>query len=129
MKEEQRIHQILEYIETHLDEDIRLEALARRACLSKYHFHRLFRRAVGEPVRQYVRRRRMERAAEELAETGRPILEIALDCRYASQEAFSRAFQRIYTVPPGKYRRLFASRGQNVVRMAARPHRVRDLAA
>lgn len=129
MKEEQRIHQILDYIEAHLDEDIRLEALARRACLSKYHFHRLFRRAVGEPVRQYIRKRRMERAAAELAETGRPILEIALDCRYASQEAFSRAFQRIYALPPGKYRRMFASGRRSVVRMAARSHRVCGLAA
>lgn len=129
MKEERRIRQAIEYIETHLDEEISLDALARQACLSKYHFHRLFRRATGEPVQQYIRKRRMERAAAALAAAGRPILEIALDCRYTSQEAFSRAFQRFYTLTPGRFRQLFASGKQNVVRMAARTHRVRDLAA
>lgn len=129
MKTKRRLGQTLGYIETHLEEEITLDALARQAGLSKYHFHRLFRREMGEPVQQYIRRRRMEQAAAQLAETGRPILEIALDCRYASQEAFSRAFQRMYTLTPGKYRRLFAPGKQNVVRMAASAYQIRDLAA
>lgn len=129
MKEERRIWQTLDYIEAHLDEKISLDELARRACLSKYHFHRLFRRETGEPVQQYIRRRRMERAAGELAETDRPILEIALDCRYSSQEAFSRAFARVYSLTPGEYRRLFASSARNIVSLAAREYRVRGLAA
>lgn len=129
MKQELLVHRTLDYIENHLDEDISLDALARQACLSKYHFHRLFRQAVGEPVHQYIRKRRMERAAAVLAETDRPIMEIALNCQYASQEAFSRAFQRTYSFTPGKYRHLFASGKRNVVRLSAHTHRVCDLAA
>ena len=120
MSREFRVRRTLEYIESHLDEDISLDALARQACLSKYHFHRLFRQAVGEPVHRYIRKRRMEHAARELAETDRPIIEIALNCRYASQEAFSRAFERVYALTPGRYRRSFVSGRRNVVRMDVR---------
>ena len=129
MKTEFQIQQTLDYIDEHLYEEISLDTLARQVCLSKYYYHRLFRQAVGEPVNRYVRRRRMTRAAKELAETNRPIIEIALNCQYASQEAFSRAFQRIYTLTPGKYRQLFESGRSNVIRMSAHVHWNCSLAA
>jgi len=129
MKTDFRVRQSLEYIENHLNEEISLDSLARQACLSKYHYHRLFRQAAGEPVSQYIRKKRLEHAAEELAQTNRPILEIALNCQYASQEAFSRAFQRTYTLTPGKYRQLFASVRSNVIRMSVHAHRGCSLAA
>lgn len=129
MKKKFTVRQSLNYIDEHLDENISLEKLAEQARLSKYHFHRLFRQTVGEPVSQYIRKRRMAGAAKDLAETDRPIMEIALNCQYASQEAFSRAFQRIYALTPGKYRRLFASGGSKVVRFSVHTRRIRDLAA
>lgn len=123
------IQQALDYIESHLAEDIGLEKLARQACMSKYAFHRLFHQAVGEPVYQYIRRCRMEHAADRLIRTDQPIMEIALNCRYSSQEAFSRAFQRIYALPPGQYRRLFADKNRNIARLSAYTHRSMQMAA
>lgn len=123
------IQQTLDYIESHLAEDIGLNELARQVCMSKYSFHRLFHQTVGEPVYQYIRRRRMERAANQLIQTKQPIMEIALNCRYSSQEAFSRAFQRIYMLTPGRYRRLFATGNRHVVHLCTRMHRLVEMAA
>lgn len=129
MKPESMIQQALDYIENHLSESIGLDELARYVCMSKSSFHRLFHQTVGEPVYQYVRRRRMECAADRLIQTNQPIIEIALTCRYSSQEAFSRAFQRIYALPPGKYRRLFATKNRTVIHLCTHTRRSARMAA
>lgn len=114
------IQESLRYIDEHLEDNIRLDDLAGRAHLSKYHYHRLFHRAVGDSVNRYIGKRRMEKAADELARTDAPILDIALGCRYSSQESFSRAFQKVYEMTPGRYRKTFAAHGQSgVVRLRA----------
>lgn len=123
------IPKTLDYIDNHLAESLGLDELARRVCMSKYAFHRLFRQTVGEPVYQYVRRRRMERAADRLIRTDQPIMEIALNSRYASQEAFSRAFRQVYALSPGKYRRLFADKNRTIIHLVAYTHRSAQMAA
>ena len=61
-----RIHLALAFIERHLDENIRLDDIARASHFSPYHFHRLFHALVGETVNDYVSRKRMEKAAYRL---------------------------------------------------------------
>ena len=97
----------LEYIEDNLDSDIRLEDLARKVHLSKYHYHRLFHKMTGESVTKYITRLRMKNAGEDLIKTDQPIIDIALKYQYSSQEAFSRAFGRIYGTTPGRYRKTY----------------------
>lgn len=110
-----KVYDSLDYIEENLDDRIDLEDLARKAYLSKYYYHRLFRRVTGESVTRYITRRRMEKAAGELAGTEQPIIDIALKYQYASQESFTRAFMRIYGLAPGKYRKMYGSRKINKV--------------
>ena len=55
---------------------------------------------------EYIKSRRMAKAARLLMSTDMSIMEIAMICRFNSQEAFTRAFKKIYTLPPGKYRRV-----------------------
>ncbi|SHI20883.1 transcriptional regulator, AraC family [Sporobacter termitidis DSM 10068] len=105
MEHKEDIRRLLDYIERHLSRKLELEELAGIAFLSKYHFHRLFRQETGESVTSYIRRRRMARAAAELATTGDRILDIALRYQYGSHEAFTRAFKRIYSLTPEEYRR------------------------
>ena len=105
----------VEYIEKNLKDRIKLEDLAQKANLSKYHYHRLFHKIVGESVYQYITKRRMEKAAEDLAQTAQPIIDIALNYQYASQESFSRAFMRIHGLTPGKYRKICGSNTSNKV--------------
>ncbi len=103
----------LEYINQNLTGDVSLETLAKKAYLSKYHYHRLFHQSFGEGVSKYVNKKRMESAAKELTETELSIIDIALKYQYSSQEAFSRAFKRIYQITPGNYRRTYRYQQQN----------------
>src|SRR5207302_10988331 len=75
----QRILRVLVYLQQHLDEPLPLEDLARVACFSPYHFHRVFRGMVGESVKEHVRRLRLERAAQRLTATGPSVVATALD--------------------------------------------------
>ncbi|MDX1415680.1 MAG: helix-turn-helix domain-containing protein [Candidatus Promineifilaceae bacterium] len=92
------------YIQTHLDGDLSLEAVARRAMASPFHFHRLFQTAVGETLKKYTQRLRLERAAFELKIREAPILDVALSAGYRSHETFSRAFRRHFGLTPRSYR-------------------------
>ncbi|QLY78625.1 helix-turn-helix transcriptional regulator [Clostridium intestinale] len=98
------IKKSIEYIEDNLDNKIELKELADKAFLSKYHFHRVFHSVVGEPVAEYIRKRRLKEAASELITTDNKIVDIALKYQFSSQEAFTKAFKRIYGVPPREFR-------------------------
>ena len=66
----QRLLRVLVHIQEHLDESLSLDELAGLACFSPFHFHRIFTGMLGESVKEYVRRLRIERAASP-AQAGR----------------------------------------------------------
>ncbi|MFM4773973.1 GyrI-like domain-containing protein [Aeromonas caviae] len=87
------------------DPDLSIEALASRACLSLYHFHRVFTAVVGEAPGEMCRRLRMQRAAWQLCYTDASITAIALGAGLGSSQAFAKAFRRHYGCTPGAFRR------------------------
>ena len=87
------------------DHDASGEELAERLYLSRFHLDRVVSSVAGEPPRRFRRRILLERAAYRLLSTGRPVLDIAVEAGYGSQEAFTRAFARAYGVPPAQWRR------------------------
>ena len=99
-----RILRVLVHIQQHLDEPMPLEQLAGVACFSPYHFHRVFTGMVGESVREYVRRLRLERAAGQLKLGSASIVDIALRAGYDSHEAFTRSFKTVFGAAPSKFR-------------------------
>jgi AraC family transcriptional regulator len=101
----QAVRRALTHIAAHLDEALDLESLARGACLSPFHFHRVFGGMVGETPMELVRRLRMERAAWRLAHTTASVADIAFGAGYETHEAFTRAFRGCYNVPPSEFRR------------------------
>jgi len=104
---------VLAHIERNLFEPLSVGALADVAELSPFHFSRLFTARVGESVMAYVRRRRMLRAAARLGRNpgveddiaAPALIDLALDCGFESQEAFTRAFAQVFGVTPGRYKR------------------------
>ncbi len=100
----ERLLPVLVHIQANLDQDLSLEALATRSQLSPFHFHRLFRSAVGETLKQYTQRLRLERAASRLIIHDSTILDVALDSGFQSHETFSREFKRRFQVTPKSYR-------------------------
>jgi AraC family transcriptional regulator len=105
MDYKERIQDSIDYIEENLEEKISLENLAKQTFLSKYHYHRVFHELVGETVMAYIRKRRLNEASKELLEGETKIVDIALKYQFSSQEAFSRAFKRMFQVSPGEFRR------------------------
>jgi AraC family transcriptional regulator len=87
-----------------LDGDVSLGSLAARRGGSSFHFHRTFRRIIGETPKQYTLRLRLERAGARLAASDESVLEIALASGFASHEVFTRAFRRHFGCTPVRYR-------------------------
>lgn len=101
---EQRLQTVLDYIATHLQDPMPLEELARIACFSPYHFHRVFTGMMGVTLKEYVRQLRLERAAEQLTGSETPVTDIAFDAGYESPEAFTRAFRTAFGTSPRAWR-------------------------
>ncbi|KMY66461.1 hypothetical protein AAU61_14900 [Desulfocarbo indianensis] len=108
---QERMLRVLLHIQNHLDEDISLDELAKVACFSSFHFHRVFRGMVGEPVAEYVRRLRLDQAATSLRHSRRSVTDLALSSGYDSLEAFTRAFRQQFGVSPSQYRNLMRLAG------------------
>ena len=99
------IERSLDFIEEHLEEDIKIEALADAAALSPFYFQRLFKRLVHKPVQEYIKLRRLAKAADALQDTERRILDVAMDYGFSSHANFTRAFKDAYAITPEEYRR------------------------
>src|ERR1700678_1451531 len=102
---QERILRVLTHIQEHLDEALDLEELARVACFSSFHFHRIFAAMTGETIADHVRRLRLERAAMALRAGAKQVIQVALDAGYEAHEAFTRAFKAAYGVSPAEFRR------------------------
>lgn len=101
-----RTLKVLVYIEENIDEDLTLDKLAKIACYSPFHFHRIFQAIVGETIHGYVKRLRMQRAAGKLLYTQQPVTEIAMDASFDTPSAFTRAFKQFMGSTPKNYRSL-----------------------
>ncbi|MGE0424017.1 MAG: helix-turn-helix domain-containing protein [Reyranellaceae bacterium] len=99
-----RLKRVLEFVEARLAEDISLDDLAAQACLSPFHFLRLFRDATGLPPHRYVTSRRVKAAQTMLACRHASLVEVALDCGFSSQASFTRVFRQWTGLTPGQYR-------------------------
>ena len=102
---EDRLNRVTAYIYEHLDDELDLQKLAEVACLSPYHWHRIYRAVRGETVAATVKRLRLHRAAGQLAQTSMPIREIAACSGYKSLQSFTRTFGAVYGLPPAQYRK------------------------
>lgn len=98
------IQRVIAHVATHLDDALDLETLAGDACLSPFHFHRVFRGMVGETPMEFVRRLRLERAAWQLATSTVPVTAVAFDAGYEAHEAFTRAFRQHFGASPTEFR-------------------------
>jgi len=93
-----------------LDHDWTLDELAREVGTSRSVLTERFGRYLDIAPIEYLRRRRLERAADQLTATGRPVANIAWEVGYGSEAAFSRSFRRAYGCSPGAFRK--ATRGE-----------------
>jgi AraC family transcriptional regulator len=100
-----RLGRVLEFIRTHIEENIGIDDLASVACLSPFHFARMFRTSMGVPPHRYLSSLRLERSKEALARSDKPLAEIALAACFSTQANFTRAFRMATGMTPGDFRR------------------------
>src|ERR1700735_4840379 len=99
-----RLDRVVHHIYAHLDDNIRPEGLAEVACLSPYHWHRIYVAMRGETISATIRRLRLQRAADRLANSDLSLGTIAERASYSGVDAFARAFREAYGQTPADYR-------------------------
>jgi AraC-like DNA-binding protein len=99
-----RIRIATSFLHANLDRPVTIAEVAREACLSPFHFHRLFTAFHGTTPHRYLTRLRLERARTLLASSERPVAEIALACGFESASSFTTLFTRSFGEPPKKAR-------------------------
>jgi AraC family transcriptional regulator len=100
-----KLRQITDWMAEHVAEEISLERLAAQAGLSKFHFQRLFKGAVGVSPSQYLIDLRMNVARRLLRETRMSVVDVALEIGYANPSHFAHLFRRETGLSPSDYRR------------------------
>lgn len=104
MEHREIVKTVINYIENNLDSQLNLDDIAKVAAYSKFHLNRVFLECVGCTIYKYIQMRRLTVAAEKLVDTQKPIIEIAYEANYSSQESFTYAFRQLYGHPPQEYR-------------------------
>ncbi|MBK5350365.1 AraC family transcriptional regulator [Bacillus sp. TH44] len=100
-----RVYKVQDYIESHINDSLSIEDLANVAGFSKFHFHRIFKGMMDEPLSRYVNRLKLERATHLLTyRTDMTITDIAYYFGFTDSAVFSRTFKSYYGVSPSHYR-------------------------
>ncbi len=98
----------MDYIDTYLEQNIKLADLAQLLDMSQFHFSRLFKRlfkqSLGITPHQYLSQQRVERAKKLLKKTDRLIIDIALECGFSSHSHLSKQFRQFTGMTPKAYR-------------------------
>lgn len=100
----ENLNQVMRYIESNLEYDIEDGEIAKRAYCSAYHFKQTFSFLAGISLQEYIRRRRLSKAAVELQNPATKIIDIAIKYGYGSPDAFARAFRKLHGVTPSEAR-------------------------
>ncbi|MCH1984054.1 AraC family transcriptional regulator [Ruminococcus sp. OA3] len=103
----QIIEGALDYIHTHLSEQLSLNDIASHVGLSTYHFARLFKRATGSSPHEYIILSRIDNAKYLLRTTSDSVSQIAYQAGYTTESSFITSFNGRVGMPPGKFRKLF----------------------
>lgn len=107
--DDRRVRRVLEYMAAHLDQEIGIEELAGVACLSPFHFIRMFSNRVGTTPSRHLGRMRLDHAKTLLSTGNMTLYDVALSCCFASQASFTRAFRRATGTTPQDFRRTSCS--------------------
>lgn len=100
-----RLTRVLEYIDTHLSDNLSLHTLAAVACLSPYHFGKMFKRSTGATVHSHVVHARLARAKQLLRTSERSLADVAAACGFYDQSQMTAVFRRFVGTTPRLYQR------------------------
>ncbi|MCI8471384.1 MAG: AraC family transcriptional regulator [Clostridia bacterium] len=99
------LNTLIDTIEKNLETEIDYNELAKVIGTSSYTMQRIFAFLTGITITEYIRKRRLSKAAEELRRTDKKIIDIAMKYQYDSPISFSNAFKKIYGQSPANFRK------------------------
>lgn len=102
---QERLTRAVEYVEQHSSESLSLEEVARVACMSKYHFCRLFKKHFGIGLMQYLMTLRIRKTMELLMGSDLPVTLVALKAGFRDMSEFNRQFKKITGITPSTFRK------------------------
>ncbi|MGF1698501.1 AraC family transcriptional regulator [Vibrio lamellibrachiae] len=100
----QRLTPVIRHLEKHYNSALNLEEVAKLACLSPYHFHRIFKAVTSETLNDYLRRLRLENAANDLFYRKPAITNVALEYGFSSSQSLAKAFKQYFNLTPTQIR-------------------------
>ncbi|PKL16453.1 MAG: hypothetical protein CVV49_16205 [Spirochaetae bacterium HGW-Spirochaetae-5] len=107
------VNRVIDFIDDNIEYDLTLTSISDVANYSEYHFHRIFKSFTREPLKQYIKRIRIEKAAVQLINNPfKSITQIAYDNGFSSSQFFSRAFKQNFGISPCEWRR---RRNSNII--------------
>ena len=101
----QSIQKAINYMEENILENINYGDVAKQVYMSNYHFHRLFSMVTGITANDYIRKRRLSMAGQELSMSNSKVIDISMKYGYDSPESFSKAFVRFHGITPKEAKR------------------------
>lgn len=99
-----RLSRVIDHVYRHLEDDISFDQLAEVACLSPYHWSRIYSAMRGETIATTIRRLRLQRAADRLANSDLDVGIVAARAGYSSTDTFGRSFKDTFGTTPAAYR-------------------------
>ncbi|BCX40939.1 helix-turn-helix domain-containing protein [Escherichia coli] len=106
IKNNSDINDLARWIDDHLEMELSVDIVAKKAGYSKWYLQRLYKYVIGIPLGRYIRDSRLTNAAEELRSTTESVTTIAFKYQFDSQQTFTRAFTRRFGISPVAYRKL-----------------------
>ncbi|MFT7616853.1 MAG: AraC family transcriptional regulator [Planctomycetota bacterium] len=99
-----RVNWAIDFILENLQAPLKLDDIAKVACFSPFHFHRVFKALLGETLSDFITRVRLERAIRIMSfDKNKSMTQVALTCGLGSSSNFSRVFKQQYGVPPSRF--------------------------
>ena len=124
-KHKARINQVIDYIFRNIDEDFTLEKLASIAGFSPFHFHRIFKDIMNETLNNFIKRTRIEKAAQLLiVNPKKTISEITYDLGFSSLACFARDFRDHFGTSASRYRMNHCSQNSNNRKINSKPNQI-----
>lgn len=99
------ISEAVEYIESHITEDITADDVAKHVCISPFYFQKGFSMLCGFSVMEYIRNRRLALSGVELATSDVKVIDVAMKYGYDSPDSFTKAFTRFHGIKPSLVRK------------------------
>jgi len=99
------ISEAVDYIESHISDEITADDVANSACISTFYFQKGFSMLCGYTIMEYIRNRRLALAGVALADSEAKVIDVAMQYGYDSPDSFTKAFTRFHGITPSQVRK------------------------